>query len=108
MKFLQVLFSNGEAYNIPTESIAHPRAIYYANHDEGVQDKGVEVSEEWNKVYQSERTMALEDDGELYDWAANNMNWSDVKDDAVRVYLDDKKIDYSTEWTNAEMKVVKA
>lgn len=106
MKIITVTFTNGEVYNIPTYEIAHQRATYYANHDEGEQPKDKSPSDEWSKVYENELKYTLEDDLEIYDWARNNMNWSDFEEDAVRIFPDKKKFDYEKDWLDgAELDV---
>jgi len=103
-KYIQVKFSDGKRYNILASIIAHERATYYANHDEG--EQGVEPTSEWKEVYRTEFDLTLEDNSELLDWASNNMNWSDVEGRAILIPSEPKKVDYEDEWTNAKRKVV--
>jgi len=93
-KYIQVTFSDGKKYNILATVIAHERAIYYANHDEGEQK--IEPTNEWKEVYRIEFDLTLEDDSELLDWASNNMDWSDVEGRAVLVPTKPKKADYDS------------
>lgn len=107
MKYLKIVFSNGESYDIPATVVAHERATYYANHDEGkeMDEKGDNPA--WTKVYNDERKFTLEDDYELIDWAKNNMNWEDVEEYAVIAPLDpDKGINKHKEWTENDIEVV--
>ena len=43
------------------------------------------------------------DDYEIEDWAANNMNWSDVKDSAVKFVS--PELDMQTVWCEGEMSI---
>jgi len=97
-KFLRVTFSNGEQWDIPATVIAEDRAKYYSN-KEGTMPK------EKAEIFKEEMSTALSDDYEITDWAANNMNWDDVKEHAVMVEIG-KKIDYADEWTNADTEVI--
>ena len=47
----------------------------------------------------------MDDDYELFDWAANNMDWKDVKDQAVLLETKVEPTDYGKEWTNAKMEI---
>jgi len=90
-KFVVVTFSDGATYRIPAEFIARARTEYYALKD-GIE----EGSPDWN----AEMKQSM-DDFELIDWVKNNMDWEDVRPNAVRLFIRPK--DYSEEWTNAEM-----
>lgn len=46
------------------------------------------------------------DEYEIRDWAGNNMNWSDVKEWAVKLATPNKKVDFQEGWTNGEHEVV--
>jgi len=94
-KYVLIKFPNGDQFKIPANIIAVPRAVYYANHDEGEQSG--ECSDAWTKVYDEERELALKDDYTLTDWLWNNMDWVDVKDDAIPVFPH-AQYDYSKHW----------
>lgn len=98
-KFLRVTFSDGKVYDIPAEFIAKARAKYYAEIDA---DRG----KDYQAVYDEELKNCLEDDYEIHDWAFNNMNWADVKEQAVLLSQVTKVIDYEKEWPNVEHEVV--
>jgi hypothetical protein len=85
-KYMRVEFSNGELWDIPCWFIAADAAKYR-------EEQGEDYEEEY------ERMMACED--ELSDWAFNNMNWSDVKPNALRAQ-NPQGIDYEDEWPNVE------
>ena len=40
---------------------------------------------------------------ELFNWASNNMDWKDVKDQAILLETKVEPTDYDKEWTNAKM-----
>ena len=103
MKKLRVTFSNGEVYDIPAEYIARQRAGYYINND--IAQGDVEEKDRESAI-QKEIEYALEDSYEIYDWAANNMNWEDVKDEATFVDAPVLEIDYEKEWTNVDKEII--
>lgn len=89
-------------WEIPAEFIADSRAKYYAERD-SAQDLGT-----YEEVYQSEYTYTLNDDYELKDWCWGNMDWDDVKDQAVFIsQLPPKSPDYSTSWSNAHLEIIR-
>jgi hypothetical protein len=92
MKYLRITMPNCQKYDVPAYLIAENRAKYYAN-KEG-QDK-----------YEEEYNYCLNDDYELKDWAANNMNWEDVKDKAIKVGKKEDT-DYQEGWINGEKEMV--
>lgn len=73
-KYLEIKFSNGDVFHVLASVIALDRTMYYAGVD------GFEVdSNEWTEEF--EQSMG---NYELKDWMQNNMNWSDIKDHAVK------------------------
>jgi hypothetical protein len=101
-KFLKVRFPDGD-WHIPANIIAEDRARYYASHDTGEKS-----GPKFDEAFKDELDYALSMDGEfdLCDWAANNMNWEDVK--AHAVHVKPLAIDYENEWCNAKKTVVEA
>lgn len=99
MKFMRLVFSTGEIFEIPATVIAEDRAKYYANSD-CQKDNTLKFSE----VYAKELDYSLNDNGELLDWASNNMNWSDVEPHAKKVEKVNFTCDYQDEWINSESK----
>lgn len=104
MKYLRVTMPNGERWAVPVSIIAHHRATYYADYDA---EKDNLSQEERDQVYEDEYYVTIKDDLEIYDWAPNNMNWSDVKEQAV--FLGPKELterEYQEGWINGEKKIV--
>ena len=94
-KFLAVEFSDGTTYVIPVKFTAEHRASYYANLDA---DRG----EDFQSVYDAEVRFALKCTDEILDWAANNMDWSDVHD-VAKLLRRDVPADYEAEWASAAL-----
>lgn len=101
MKVLQFDLSNGSTWQIPATIIARHRARYYAYND----TKMAENHPEYRKVYDSELECALSNDKELIDWAENNMDWVEVKFDAVCVKKA-PEADFQEAWINSYKLVV--
>lgn len=92
VKTVRVTFSNGEVWDIPAAVIADARAVYYEDRDP-------------NTTYTDEFCFTMGDNSELLDWASNNMNWEDVKEEA-RLVSNPESIDYESEWINAHREIV--
>ena len=87
---------NGEVWGVPAEIIAENYAEYQES-----------LGKEYSKYYDTMLEWFDEGDYEFADWAKNNMDWSDVKDQA---FLMEKKAsgDGLTEaWVNGEYEYVK-
>jgi hypothetical protein len=92
-KFLDVTMPDGSLWRVPAHAVADNRATFY--------------SDEGPDAYETELAYTLSDDYELTDWARNNMNWSDVAAQAVRLPDPPKPpVDYQEGWVNGPMKVV--
>jgi len=94
MKSVEVKFSNGDRFRIPAKTIAKPRAEYYANKDVGEQEYAKPTSE-WLKMYNDE--LHNIDDYDLTDWLFNNMDWKDVKEDAIAI-SEKQDYDHDKHW----------
>lgn len=96
-KHLIVDMPDGLTYAIPAELIARNRAEYYAH-----KEYGGDVAES----LRDDTIPLFEDDAyNIRDWAANNLNWSDVKTKAIVLK---KKIDedlFEEAWVNGEWSV---
>lgn len=93
-KYLRVTMNDGTRWDVPAEVIARSRAKYYSDTDTEI-------------TYDEEFSFTMEDDFELRDWAANSMNWADVKPFAVRAPDVPKEApDYQEGWVNGEKEIV--
>ena len=101
MKVLQVTFSDGKRFIIPTQFIAEERASWFVECD---LKNGAITKDEVDDSFKKEVEYALDDVDELEDWAYNNMSWDDVKDIAIEI--DSVKVDYEDDWVNAGIEVV--
>lgn len=93
-----VTMDDGSTWHVPVMAIARNRADNYKDEF----DNDIERS-------LNEDTLPLfaESEYEIYDWAQNNMNWSDVADQAVKVGETPKpKIDWEECWVNGEKEIV--
>ena len=48
----------------------------------------------------------MTDEYELQDWAANNMDWDDVKDYAKKADIEPIEVDYQEGWINGKKEIV--
>lgn len=94
-KKLRVTMPDGSQYDIPVLIIATNRAWQYKHEFDGSLQRSLD-----------EDTIPLfsDDDYEIEDWAANNMNWSDVAADARRVGSLD--VDLQEGWMNGDKEIV--
>jgi hypothetical protein len=90
--------SDGSKWDVPVMVIARNRAEHYVAADE-------EFGGDFQKALKEDTIPLFEsDDYEIEDWAANNMNWNEVKAHAVRV--EDGEIDFEEGWANGEKEIV--
>ncbi len=68
-KFLTITFSTGHIYEVPAAAVAEDRTAYYA-----VQDP-----DRTREQHAAETEAMFASEFELFDWAKNNMNWSDLQ-----------------------------
>lgn len=92
-KYLRITMPDGSKYDVPAKIIAENRAKYYADIDP-------------DTTYEEEYEFTMTDSYELKDWAANNMNWDEVKAHAVKVPAEKKEPDYQEGWINGEKEIV--
>jgi len=103
-KYLQVTMPNGERWGVPIGIIAHSRATYYANRD--AEKEGLDA-EKRDERYEEEYAYTMEDEYEVYDWAPNNMNWDDVRGDAILIGAEElTDRGYQEGWINGEKKII--
>jgi hypothetical protein len=95
-KYLTLTLSNGEMWGIPLEVIARDRAKNYA--DEFDNDVERSLAEDTLPLFE-------ESEWEAVDWAANNMNWSDVAEYAFKI-SEAEPLDFNAEWNTASKEVM--
>lgn len=94
---LHVSMPDGSRWSVPVEIIARDRAAYYAPREfDGDIERS--LTEDTIPLFES-------DDYEIKDWAANNMNWKDVKAHAVCVKAPSPP-DFQEGWINGDKEVV--
>ena len=95
-KRLIVTMPDGSKWAVPVEIIALSRAKYYAGEYGGDVEKSL-----------AEDTIPLfeDDDYQVHDWAAGNMDWKDVEHVAVKLEAEAGTIDYQEGWINGEYEV---
>lgn len=79
-------------WEVPAEIVAKDRATYYAKHDK-------------DTTYEGEFEYTMSSNFELLDWAANNMDWSDVSAHAVEVSAHEA-VDFQEGWVNGYKEVI--
>ena len=87
----RVTFDNGEAWEVPVQCIVDSRDENYAGDKE---DTAGSVGDGSLDPY------------DITDWAANNMNWSDVEDYARKVETKPKPPDWEDGWMNGEKEII--
>ena len=92
---LQIEMPDGSKWGVPVEVIARNRAAHYAHEFDGDVERS--LAEDTMPLFES-------DDYEVEDWAANNMNWSDVEAKAKK--LQDAETDFQEGWVNGEKSVI--
>jgi hypothetical protein len=92
MKYLRVTMPDGSKWDVPASIVAENRALHYSD---GVKDGD----------YDEEYETAMAHEYTIKDWAANNMNWSDVQDEARKV-SEPNLGDFQEGWMNGEKEIV--
>lgn len=96
---LRVTMPDGSRWDVPVSVIARDRAAYYAKREFGGDVERSLAEDTW--------PLFAEDNYDILDWAANNMNWSDVKAHATRAPdRPQKPVDWEEGWCNGEKEIV--
>lgn len=95
MKAIRITMPDGSRWDVPAHAVADNRARYYSE-KEGSGEEG----------YREEYEFTMEDRYELLDWAAGNMDWDDVAEQARRVDDPPADMDYQEGWINGEREIV--
>lgn len=93
-KELHITMPDSSVWAVPVQLIATNRAEYYAKEFGG--DIQRSLAEDTLPLFRAA-------DYEIKDWAANNMNWSDVQHAARCVTTGD--VDYDEGWVNGDKNV---
>ena len=96
MKMLTIEMPDGSKWGVPVEVIARNRAAHYAHEFGGDVERS--MAEDTMPLFES-------DDYEVEDWAANNMNWSDVEKQAKKLQAAPVP-DFQEAWVNGEKAVI--
>ena len=94
---LRVSMPDGSKWDVPVMAVARNRAESYK--DEFGDDVERSLAEDTIPLFTSSPD-------EISDWAANNMNWSDVESVAKRVELEPQVTDYQEGWINGEKELL--
>lgn len=87
-------FSDGSTWAVPVHLIMMNHAEFYA---------GRSGSDPMEVLEKETIPFFEEDDFNIEDWAKNNMNWDEVKDQAVQITP--PAIDFQSEWINSKVKI---
>ena len=87
---------DGLKYAVPVELIARDRAEHYK--DEFDNDVTRSLLEDTIPLFES-------NDYEVHDWAANNMNWDDVKIHSTALKKKVSDDEFQEQWVNGEYEV---
>ena len=99
MKYLRVTMPDGSQWDVPADKVATHRAKYCAKRD-------LEDGLDYDQSYQEEYEFTMENEDELLDWAANNMNWRDIARYARKAPIKKAKVDFQEGWINGEKEIV--
>jgi hypothetical protein len=91
IKTLRVTMPDGSRWDVPAEIIAINRAKSYEEDEPG--------------SYEDIYAETIESAYEVRDWAAGNMNWDDVKSQAVK-FADAETMNFQDGWVNGEQECV--
>lgn len=95
MKILTIVMPDGSTWAVPVTVIAADRAKAYAHEFDGNIERS--LNEDTLPLFES-------DAYQIEDWAANNMNWEDVKDHAF-LHQQSPGTDFQEGWVNGEKSV---
>lgn len=97
-KHLYIDMPDGMTYGVPVELIARNRAEYYA-HKEYDGDVAESLRDDTLPLFESNSY-------EIHDWAANNMDWSEVKGKAIMLTKKVPVSDFQDAWCNAKYTLI--
>lgn len=98
-RYMHVIMPDSSVWAIKVGYIALNRAKYYAVKE---YDGDIAKSMDEDTI-----PFAMEWEDGLMDWAANNMNWDDVRSFCHEIETNKPEVDYQDGWVNGEKKIVK-
>lgn len=107
-KYLDVTFSDGNEFLVPATVVAEERAAYFAGVDAARDFDSTTASykEIFDRVYKEELEYTIGDNFELKDWAWNNMDWQDVKNQAIHLTPKIRRVsNFYDEWVNVDIAI---
>lgn len=90
-KYIRITMPDGSEWDVPAALVAHNITTEYVRRKPAL-------------IYSDEYEHTLAHNGVLLDWAANNMNWSDVQASATMHKAG--SVDYQKGWVNGAKSVV--
>jgi hypothetical protein len=87
--------TNGDRWAVSVRVIAENRARVYIEEHDGDLPRALDNTVEF-----------FESEYEIEDWAANNMNWDDVKEHAFLYEKNSEPIDWQESWVNGEHEIL--
>ena len=100
-KYILVTMPDNSVWRVRTEAVVVNRAVYYATQ---AKERGEDYWTEFEKEYK----YAHANNDEVLDWAANNMNWSDVADIAEKLLQPEKVMSeqqFQDGWVNGPKRI---
>ena len=93
-RYYVITMNDGSEWGVPAEIIAKNRADYYAE---------IDPETTWREEYDAMMEWFDTKDYEFADWAKSNMDWDDVKDNAVVLgYAKKPPVDFQECWANGD------
>jgi len=93
-----VTMPDGSRWAVPVKLIAQSRAEYYADMNfDGDMEKS--MKEDTLPLFES-------DPHAIENWARNNMDWADVRAQAVQVLPPSNEVDWDEGWANGKVEIV--
>lgn len=97
-KYLRVTMPDESQWDVPARIIADDRARHYTEISQSSGDLGA--------VFYHELGVAMRDDETLIDWAANNMDWSQVATAATLAVPRPDTCDFQAGWVNGKKVII--
>jgi hypothetical protein len=96
-KYMRVSMPDGTEWDVPVMVIARNRAERYKDEFDNSLERS--LAEDTVPLFEA-------DSFEVQDWAANNMDWSDVKEFAIQHFVINEVDSYQEGWMNGDKEFV--